>query len=250
MSVKMQITKKECGSTMDGAGNTCFFNSVQEGVRRYAPGLSWMFNTLYRMMNAGGWSAADRGKMVETATHGAQIETLAQSSNVCICVYSEVEPNVVNVEYVQVFGNISHSRIRVVKILNCLHYNLITNMEDENLAGGYERACFNNQALMETSVWETSSDEESTSEKPSAPSNCKKASTAQSSSEKAVSEMEKRIVAQEKVLEALKAEIISWGETLTAVGEDDGIQKHLEALFIKFRDAHDTFAELMKRFAA
>ena len=211
---------------MGEVGNTCFYNSLLEGLRvlKFNHLDEGCTSPLQKMMEIGGWNKVDDlGKMVCTETHAEQIQQLAELVDVCICLYTEVVSGYVDLDHVQVFGKTeAKMRIRIVKVYGVLHYNLITSISgDESVAKMYENAYYNNKRLL---------DDETTA-------------TAE------VSDFEKRIVAQEATMKALQAEITSWGDALTAVGSDASVELHLRKLFAQFRDAHDALVKLLGNFA-
>jgi hypothetical protein len=103
-------------------GNTCFFNSLQAGLRQIGHPLA---NIHYNdFLTLGGWSHCFRGRMVDTYTHAAHIERLARALGVKIHVYSEIIPGVTNSTIYSPFG----SQGAVIQICRCYNFQHFKHM--------------------------------------------------------------------------------------------------------------------------
>jgi hypothetical protein len=118
----LNVRVTECGSSMDGRINTCFFNSLKHGLLATHPLKS---ATLAQFFELGGWPLARLGTMVDTDTDSNNIEMLASCLGIRIVMTNEVDTGVIIPEKVRVFGS-SGTCVGIVKIHECKHFRYFT----------------------------------------------------------------------------------------------------------------------------
>ena len=147
------ITKKDCGSTMDEHENTCFFNSLFQGLKNFDH-IGRL--TLIAGLALGAWPATQAGKMVCTQEHESNLETLANNLEIRIAIYRETVDNTVDLTSILVFGQPTKKIVRIVKLRGCEHYNLITGFYGLSNAmdhiTGLEQTCYTNRINLQAEV--------------------------------------------------------------------------------------------------
>jgi len=118
----LNVRVTECGSSMDGHVNTCFFNSLKYGLLSSHP---LKRATLAQFFELGGWPLARLGTMVDTDTDSNNIEMLASCLGIRIVMTNEVDTGVIAPEKVRVFGN-SGTCVGIVRIQECMHFRYFT----------------------------------------------------------------------------------------------------------------------------
>lgn len=118
---------KDCGFTAESYSNTCFYNCLYEELKRlYIP---YHFGLTYsKFIKIGEWSEDQKGKMIDTCEHEAQIQLFAQKLGLRIRVYTEISPGVVNSDMFMEFGVVDPldtDYIRIVKLMNTPHFNVL-----------------------------------------------------------------------------------------------------------------------------
>jgi hypothetical protein len=131
--------RKDCGSTAESYSNTCFYNCLREELKRL--NIPYHFGLTYsKFIQLGEWSEDQKGKMIDTCEHEAQIQLFAQKLGLRIRVYTEISPGIVNSDMFMEFGVIDpldNDYIRIVKLVNAPHFNVLewtTNDNDEQIA--------------------------------------------------------------------------------------------------------------------
>jgi hypothetical protein len=131
--------RKDCGGTAESFPNTCFYNCLHEELKRL--NIPYHFGLTYsKFIQLGEWSQDQKGKMIDTCEHEAQIQLFAQKLGLRIRVYTEITPGIVNSDMFMEFGVIDpldNDYIRIVKLANTPHFNVLewaTNDNDEQIA--------------------------------------------------------------------------------------------------------------------
>jgi hypothetical protein len=149
-----KVTLIECGSTMDGYGNTCFFNSLREQLRRLdVTGKTW---TLNEFITAGEFSPAQRGQMVDLETHRLQISKLAKKLAIKIDVYSHAKnggSDVIHAAYTP-FGLVGPT-VLICKIEGVEHYNAFAWVTQPRHSNTLEQARSDAVKMLDGNVAET-----------------------------------------------------------------------------------------------
>jgi hypothetical protein len=119
-----QVTKQEHGSTKDGFGNTCFFNSLSERAGQIPTTSALALAPYTTLLADGGWPACRRGTMVDTDTDSGFIERLACAKNVrLVLAYEEPgSPGSINTDKVRLFGA-RGPVIGIIKLDGVAHFN-------------------------------------------------------------------------------------------------------------------------------
>ena len=117
--VLLEVLVKECGSTMGGYGNTCFFNSLSDQLAKLRHDLRG--SSLEEFLGFGGWPLVQRGKMVDTDLHGGNIESLAVILGIRIILSYEETTGVIAPEKIRIFGS-EGPYTGIVKIHGAAHF--------------------------------------------------------------------------------------------------------------------------------
>ena len=113
----------ECGSTMGKYGNTCFFNSLQRQLACIGHHASSFHYCMF--LDAGGFHASQRGKMIDTETHAAEINQLSKHLKIRIDVYRQnkaTHGSFVDEHIPTLFGT-EGPTILICKLYGVLHFN-------------------------------------------------------------------------------------------------------------------------------
>jgi hypothetical protein len=234
----VHINKIECGSTMDGFGNTCFFNSLMKCLETEGKNYSYSYRGL---LEFGAWDFDTmKGKMVDTLDL-VHINTLAVSLNVRIAIYTEIRYNVVNVDSVIVLGH-SGPVCRIVKVMGVAHFNMMTfkNFNPANV----ENAALGVALNLEQAIKKGKEAEDSKAAKVKAEM---AAAIADADRRMKAAEAEKKILELTVKVSQLENEIIEWGHTLTSLGSDKNVEHHIQDLCKRFRDAMDSRNSFFRR---
>ncbi len=125
--------RKDCGSTAESFSNTCFYNCLHEELKRL--NIPYHFGLTYsKFIQLGEWTQDQKGKMIDTCEHEAQIQLFAQKLGLRIRVYTEISPGIVNSDMFMEFGVIDpldNDYIRIVKLANAPHFNVLEWISDE-----------------------------------------------------------------------------------------------------------------------
>jgi len=117
--VLLTVSIVECGSTMGGYGNTCFFNSLAKGLNDLRHDLRG--SSFEEFLAFGGWPLSHRGKMVNTDLHDNNLEALAIALGIRIILAYEVTTGVVAPEKIRIFGS-EGPYVGIVKIRDAEHF--------------------------------------------------------------------------------------------------------------------------------
>ena len=115
----MQSFSKDQGSTMDGYGNTCFFNSLRAELESAGhPGAGLGYSDF---LSLGGFELSFRGRMVDTYTHFSNLLDLANNLDVNIIVYNEDQKGIYEIGTV-FRSSLKAPNVHIVKVHNRLHF--------------------------------------------------------------------------------------------------------------------------------
>jgi hypothetical protein len=265
-TLNVEIVKTECGSTMDGYGNTCFFNSFLECLKVLGRTDKHSYKEL---LSKGAWSDDKLGEMVET-TEFDNLETLATAFKVRIAVYVENDDNFVNPHYIHIYG-LKGPVARIVKLKNSLHFNAmrfvsfdpfriesastgailklqLQILEEEEAEEARNRAIdgmVKAAAATKTAIIKTA--EEAVKKMTQEIELAKARETAARIREAAARREAEIEAANRKTLELtlliakLENEIDGWTRVLTSLGTDKATEDHIQTLCRDFRNAMDEY---------
>lgn len=126
---------KECGSVSEFHNNTCFYNCLYEEICRMK--IEHCYPLTYStFIELGKWNESQKGKMIDTCEHEAQIQLVAQVLGLHIRVYTEIAPNIVNEDIFMEFGVIDpleEDCIKIVKLMNVEHFVVLQHWIDDDV---------------------------------------------------------------------------------------------------------------------
>jgi hypothetical protein len=121
--VLLAVNIVECGSTMGGYGNTCFFNSLVKGLNDIMHDLREC--SFEEFLGFGGWPLSHRGKMVNTDLHDHNLEALAIALGIRIILAYEETTGLIAPEKIRIFGS-EGPYVGIVKIHGAAHFRSFT----------------------------------------------------------------------------------------------------------------------------
>ena len=121
--VLLKVNIVECGSTMGGYGNTCFFNSLVKGLKNITHDLRG--SSFEEFLGFGGWPLSHRGKMVNTDSHNGNLEALAVTLGIRIILAYEQTTGLIAPEKIRIFGS-EGPYVGIVKIHGAAHFRSFT----------------------------------------------------------------------------------------------------------------------------
>ena len=246
-----KIEKIECGSTMDGYGNTCFFNSLNEFLK----GRNGILKSYKELLEMGGWDFENKkGKMVDTQVDQDEIECLANSLKIRIAIYMEVEKGVVETESLNIFGRRDYPvGARIVRLKGFAHFNALVGFVDFHPYDVETEASrrwiilkheIEQDRIMEAEKASRLLREENRKRVAVDPSGDvkseMKAAIADADKRKKAAEAEMKILELTMKVSELEKEIIEWGHTLTALGRDPEVEKRIAEMCHRFKVAMET----------
>lgn len=234
----MSIEKVDCGSVLEGYGNSCFFLSLLEGLRRLELYNAWTFDELINLSKF--WTSEQKGKMVDTSIHSDSIQILALKLNVRIVIYTESSNNKVNKDSIMVYGLNKSNTIRIVKVFQSPHYTYMIFKDSNENALFEQKEASAYVARMELKQSEHKVQEVEKLEKV-AKEHSKIIDKEMEDHYREIEalKLEKQITNVVIEVSKLQQDLNGWLESLTCIGRNPSVEMRLKILFGIYKDYHD-----------